>query len=222
VWVAVAKDPGPPDTIRVDIVGPNGEVTDSLSFKIKIDATPPVQYDDQSWTEAVAFDEFFAAIREPNGNRCRAAMHAFDRLECWDSIWLRLCRVDVDDAFRQNFRSRVVESGFRFRQSVRNLTDVIAAFRHLLPRYTGLHLYRGELASKYNQGDIGFSWTASIKVARMFKDRRISVDGEPGLLLDVFAPAEAIIASPDSHSNWLQEYEYIVDPRALKDIQVIE
>jgi hypothetical protein len=99
---------------------------------------------------------------------------------------------------------------------------VIAAFRHLLPPYSGpsLRLYRGELTSKHEMRDYGFSWTTSMEVAQVFADRRINVDNEPGILLEAAAPAEAIIAGPAPSPTL--EYEYIVDPRELKGIRVIE
>jgi hypothetical protein len=222
----VADEPKPPlpDKIEVQIVAPGGEVVETRIFEIGNPALTPARvYDHQCWSEAVAFEEFVAAIRQPDGKGLIAAMEAFNRLQCWKAIWVRLSLLDADDSFRRNFRSRVAEFGYRFRQSVHDLKVVIAAFRHLLPPYSGrsLHLYRGELIRKHERRDYGFSWTTSLEVAQMFTRRRMAVDNEPGILLETIAPVEAIIAGPAPTSPNV-EHEYIVDPHELKDIRVIE
>jgi hypothetical protein len=222
----VADEPKPPlpDKTEVQFVAPGGEVVESRIFEIgKRALTPARVYDHQCWSGAVAFEEFVAAIRQPDGQGLLAAMRAFDRLQCWNAIWARLAQLDVDNNFRESFRSRTCEFGYRFRQSVRDLKVVIAAFRHLLPPHSGpsLHLYRGELISKHEMRDYGFSWTTSLEVAQMFTRRRIAVDNEPGILLETIAPVEAIIAGPAPTSPNV-EHEYIVDPHELKDIRVIE
>ena len=141
-------------------------------------------------------------------------------------VWERLSRLpDVDDSFRENFHARIVESGFHFRESVQDQTMVIRAFRDLLPPYSGpsQKLYRGEIASKHERRDYGFSWTPLLRVAqRLFVERRQILNGEPGILLETIAPPEAIIAAPHPHSIYIGEYEYIVDPAALQEIRVIE
>jgi len=222
----VANEPKPPlpDKIEVKFVATGGKVVGSQIFEISDHAlTPARMYNHQCWSEAVAFDEFVAAIREPGGQGLLAAMQAFDRLKCWNAIWMRLAQLRVDDSFREGFRSRTCEFGYRFRQSVRDLTVVIAAFRHLLPPYSGpsLHLYRGELTSKHESRDYGFSWTTSLQIAQMFASRRMAVDNEPGILLETIAPVEAIIAGPAPTSP-NREHEHIIDPHKLKDIRVIE
>jgi hypothetical protein len=220
----VVKKPEPPETLEVKFIAPGGKIVGSQIIEIAKPALTPTRvYDHQCWSEAVAFDEFVAAIREPDGQGLSAAMKAFDRLQCWNAIWVRLSHLDADERFRESFRSRTAEFGYRFRQSVRDLRVVIAAFRHLLPPYSGpsLHLYRGELASKHEARDYGFSWTTSVKVARMFTDRRIAVDNEPGILLETVAPVEAIISGPAPTSP-NREDEHIVDPGELKGIRVIE
>jgi hypothetical protein len=166
----VADEPKPPlpDKIEVQVVAPGGEVVETLIIEIGNPALTPARvYDHQCWSEAAAFEEFVAAIRQPDGQGLIAAMRAFDRLQCWNAIWARLAQLDVDNDFRASFRSRTCEFGYRFRQSTGDLKVVIPAFRHLLPPYSGpsLHLYRGELTSKHLMRDYGFSWTTSIEVA---------------------------------------------------------
>jgi hypothetical protein len=220
----MTKEPKPPTTtLNIHFVGPDGDKTDKLTVEIPASFPKPVTYDGESWSEATAFDEFCKAIRESNSDQFCAARLAFERLKCWPAVWEQLSRLpNVDDSFRQNFRSRVAISGFHFRQSVQDLTVVIRAFRHLLPRYSGpsQKLFRGELLSKHEQRDYGFSWTPSTEVARMFANRRQAVDGEPGVLLESIAPAEAIISGPIAGAS-AEEHEHIVDPNALEDIRVI-
>jgi hypothetical protein len=185
-----------------------------------------IKYEHQTWSEATAFDKLYASIQAPDGDRFRAACSAFKRLQCWPVVWERLSRLpDVEDSFRENFHARIVESGFHFRESVQDQTMVIRAFRDLLPPYSGpsQKLYRGEIASKHERRDYGFSWTPLLRVAqRLFVERRQILNGEPGILLETIAPPEAIIAAPHPHSIYIGEYEYIVDPAALQEIRVIE
>jgi hypothetical protein len=183
-----------------------------------------VNYEHQNWSETIAFEELCASIKTPNFDRFRAASSALKRLEYWPAVWERLSQLrDVEDSFRKTFRALITSSGFHFRESVRDSTIMIRAFRHLLPPYSGSarQLFRGEIASKHEQRDYGFSWTPLLATARIYADRRRTLDNEPGVVLETIAPSEAIISGPDSHSIGLGEHEYIVDPRALRDIQVI-
>ena len=163
----MAEEPkSPPTAFNLVFVGSNREEVERLTFKID-QTIPAKEYEDQNWAEAAACDEFCAAVRVPDDERLRAAMRAFDRLQCWTAVWVRLSRVpNIDDNFRQSFRSRVAEYGFRFRESVRDCTGMIGAFRHLLPPYVGLsqQLYRGELAIPRSRHNPKILWVDDAEI----------------------------------------------------------
>ncbi|WP_395066515.1 hypothetical protein [Paraburkholderia silvatlantica] len=86
-----------------------------------------------------------------------------------------------------------------------------------LPRYEGPHLvlYRGENIDRFRDGKIGTAWSDQRETARMFASG-LNNTGQGGVILNVVAPSEAIIAGPSEHSaNWLREREFTVDWRKL-------
>ncbi|MCK1639586.1 hypothetical protein IVA95_18685 [Bradyrhizobium sp. 157] len=48
------------------------------------------------------------------------------------------------------------------------------------------------------------------------------LDENGGVLIATMAPAEAILAAPNDHSQWLDEHEYVVDRRELLEIEVLD
>jgi hypothetical protein len=95
--------------------------------------------------------------------------------------------------------------------------------RHVLPKYTGenIILYRGENLDRWKERSIGFSWTKSRDTASMFGSGLNAVGGG-GVLLSCKCKADWIIASPNEHSIYLDEYEYTVDPSQISGITVLE
>ncbi len=65
------------------------------------------------------------------------------------------------------------------------------------------------------------SWTPDIKVARMFARGLNCQPPDGGVVLEALVPADAIISPPSEHSKYLQEYEFVVDPRGL-EVRIIE
>lgn len=91
-----------------------------------------------------------------------------------------------------------------------------------LPRYGGgdVVLYRGENLSRFTQDRVGFAWSDTEEMARMFGSGLNAVAGG-GALLRAYVPASAVIAAPSKHSRWLGESEFTVDPRRLGSIELL-
>ena len=68
----------------------------------------------------------------------------------------------------------------------------------------------------------GFAWSIRENVAEMFARGLNASHGDGVVLLTTDAPAEAIIAEPNDHSIYLQEYEYTVDNSKLTEIRVMK
>jgi hypothetical protein len=127
-------------------------------------------------------------------------------------------------AISERFHNKWTERGHRIREKVGDDRMLLNALRILLPRYDGpvVSLYRGENTDRWTQGSLGFAWTLREDIARMFARGLNAGYGKGGILLSTDAPTEAIIAGPSRHSVYLDEHEYVVDPRCLRDIVPIE
>lgn len=129
-------------------------------------------------------------------------------------------RSTITDAFYTYWTTR----GFRIRAHVADDVLMLDALWLLLPRYHGaaLPLYRGENLDRWRRRQIGFGWTANRPVAVMFASGLAASEGMGGILIGTDARADAIIAGPGRHSQYLGEDEYIVDPRRLGSIMPLE
>ena len=115
-------------------------------------------------------------------------------------------------------------NGGHLRRKIRDDNLVLSVLVKVLPSYDGegLVLYRGECKFLYEGKKIGFCWTPKKKVARMFASGLNAIESG-GVLLQAFAPSNAIISSPNDHSSkQMEEYEYTCNPNLLEDITVIE
>jgi hypothetical protein len=92
-----------------------------------------------------------------------------------------------------------------------------------LPSYVGptLALFRGENVDRWRSNHIGMCWSAASDTARMFA-RGLNAVNSGGVLLQCDVSSTAIIAGPSSHSLYLNEAEYTVDPRLLGNVKIIE
>ena len=102
---------------------------------------------------------------------------------------------------------------------------LLSGLRMLLPRYDGppLTLYRGDGFHNRCRRTYGPSWTSSIEVARGFAEDgvwRCTTGGS--VLLEAYAPLEAIICAPALIDDRYGESEYIVDRRKLPSGRVVE
>lgn len=144
------------------------------------------------------------------------------RQACIDLITRAPATVDPDAA-----HTCFTEFGHRMREKLDDDRLLIGALRQLLPTFVGvgagqpLVLYRGENVDRYEDGRIGLCWSPVRAVAEMFGGGLNAMVGQGGCLLRAHAPAQAVVAGPNSHSRWLGEVEYLVDPRLLQNVELI-
>jgi hypothetical protein len=119
--------------------------------------------------------------------------------------------------------TRWFTKGHHIRHHVGDDNLLLDALYLLLPCYEGpgLTLYRGESFSRWQHGAYGSAWSTKIDVARMFARGLNAMYPRGGVLLSTDAPANAIITGPSAHSVWLQEYEYVVDRRKLREVTLL-
>jgi hypothetical protein len=85
-----------------------------------------------------------------------------------------------------------------------------------------MKLYRGDAAVNLQRGVYGMSWSGDKNIAREFAQGFWQMLEGGSILLEVDAPANAIISTDRSSAGNLGESEYIVDRRRLKSVRVIE
>lgn len=68
----------------------------------------------------------------------------------------------------------------------------------------------------------GLAWTPRVDVARVFAESRREMYQGGSVLLEAYAPPEAIISAPALFTNRYDETEYLVDRRKLKSVKVLE
>lgn len=126
---------------------------------------------------------------------------------------------------KPEIRKRWIVSGGHLRRKVQNDELVLAVLRLYLPGYDGdgLTLYRGECRHLYESAQIGFCWTPKRDIAEMFASGLNAMETGGGVLLQGYAPPEAILAGPSDYSWTAQnEAEHTCDPTLIKDIEVID
>jgi hypothetical protein len=128
-------------------------------------------------------------------------------------------RPELQDAFHTLWTER----GHRIREQIQDDAFLVSVLRLSLPQYGGgpVTLYRGESFSRWSSGVLGFAWSDKIATAGMFARGLNAAHDGGGVLLRVDASPEAIIASPGRHSLWLNEHEYVVDPKLLPSVEVL-
>lgn len=124
---------------------------------------------------------------------------------------------------RMEFLSFWESHGNSIRSSCDDLS-LLTALKALLPIYTGpgLMLYRGCGWSNRVRRTYGLSWTPRVDVARAFAGSRKDMYQEGSVLLEAYAPLEAIISAPALFTDRYDEAEYVVDRRKLKGVKVLE
>jgi hypothetical protein len=141
----------------------------------------------------------------------------------WPTICSQMIAEPPAEHLRGLFRSRWVEFGERIRVCTADDGLLAKALHAWLPLYdgSGLTLYRGESAARYEAGRLGFNWTTKQATAEMFGSGWNALHPGGGCLLRCDVPAAAIISAPDSHSRWLGEDEFVVDPSMLQGVVLI-
>ena len=218
----------PPLSIQIVFCSPDGKTTEGPL--IECSSEPPRQFDDTSWDKDRCIREFHGFLRNRDNDGLQAAVRALDRLDCWREAFRQLITGrSPDEVLGGGLLSFWITYGL---QSIPlalkgDLILVIDAFKHLLPPYTGpaLTLYRGELLSRNNDRIYGLSWTPDFSVAKMFANRRHSLGEGPGVLLEMVATPDMIVASVEQtssheHTSWLGEKEYLIDPRLIRGVCV--
>jgi hypothetical protein len=179
------------------------------------------------WHKKECIDEFRISLLRQDGRGIEGAMRGLDQLHCWrEAFSTLLTGSSPDETIGSSLLWFWVTYGPHIASSLKgDLILVDALKRHLFP-YAGpaLTLYRGELLSRYNGGSYGLSWTPFIEVATMFADRRVPLGEGQGVILEVEATPDMIVAcvpqtSSGGHTSWLQEYEYILDPRSVRGVR---
>lgn len=170
--------------------------------------------------------ELIAALSGDDWSGVKAIMERIERARLWPQAVDAVVKFDLvpSKAIAEAFHTYWTEIGFRVREAVSNDPLMLNALRLLLPPYhgPGLTLYRGENLDRWQQGRLGFGWTPRREVATMFASGLAASEGTGGILVCANVPCNAIIASPGKHSRYLDEDEYIVDPRHLGTIQALE
>jgi hypothetical protein len=141
----------------------------------------------------------------------------------WKAIATSASQQPIRTKFRKYFHTYWTEAGRAIREQIDDDNLVAGLLRKLLPPYHGpaRTLYRGENLDRYRAGRIGFCWTESTNVARMF-GRGLNAVGSGGVLLETNAGTDSIIAGPSEHSLHLGEAEFTVDPKSLAEIRELE
>jgi len=98
------------------------------------------------------------------------------------------------------------------------------ALRAWLPKYQGPDqvLFRGESVERYRAGKLGFCWSTQRETGEMFGSGLHAAFPDGGCLLQCTVHKAAILAEPNSHSRWMGEEEYVVDPKMLHGVIVVE
>jgi hypothetical protein len=122
------------------------------------------------------------------------------------------------------FHIALVTQGRWLRETLGDDALLLDVLVNLLPGYSGppVELFRGEMWSNHETQSYGVSWTTDRSMAEMFARGLNRCPQTGGVLLRTVAPASAILAAPNDHSRYLGELEYIVDRRALTQVEVLE
>jgi hypothetical protein len=177
-----------------------------------------------AWDKDQCIHEFRRLLEHRDSQGLEAAMRALDRLGCWREALSRLTTgTSPNEVVGRALLWFWISYGFHVGSSLKGDPILVDVFKYLLPPYRGpaLKLYRGELHSRHLERIYGISWTPKLDVANMFANRRSGVDGR-GVTLELEATPDMIAASPGEHTSWLGEEEYVIDPRLIRGVRVLD
>lgn len=172
-------------------------------------------------TEKEAINYLIASMRGGQKEDLRRAFETMRSVKSYRRLIRHAAKsLGASKEFRERFHTAWTVEGFRWRDALDDDALLARALRSMLPRYEGetLTLFRGEQAARYDAGRLGFNWTPKREVAEMFASGLCSLYEGGGVLLKANVPSTAIIASPGSHSIYLSEDEFVVDPVLLTDV----
>jgi hypothetical protein len=182
--------------------------------------------DDKHWDEDQCIREFRAFLQRRDSHGLEVAMmRGLDRLNCWhEAIAQLITGTGPDEDLGRALLGFWISYGFHIASSLKGDLILVDAFKYLLPPYDGpaLKLYRGELHSRHVERTYGFSWTSNLSVATMFASRRQITGEGRAVTLEIEATSEMIAVLPGKHTSWLGEEEYVIDPRLIEAVRVLE
>jgi hypothetical protein len=165
-----------------------------------------------------------ATARGANVQQFMEATEAIDVRRLWRPFMKAISAHPCPEKLRRLFLVGYIRKGDHIRQEVDDDLILIDGLRNLLPRYTGpgTILYRSEGALNRSRRTYGLAWSASKRVARDHARRDWQATKGGSVLLQAYAPKEAIICAPHLLNDRYAEQEYVVDRRRLTDVRVIE
>ncbi len=173
-----------------------------------------------------AVEGFISGLAAADLAKAAEHMEALDVTGSWPAAMKRVARLGPLDA---DVRARMLEVWTRCGDAIRDAANgdaaLLDALRVLLPPYTGpsVTLYRGDSAWNRRCRSYGLSWSASIDVARSFALGMWRTFQGGSVLVQVEAPAAAILCAAAEHGpDHFREEEYLVDRRRLDRVQVLE
>ena len=127
------------------------------------------------------------------------------------------------ECFVEAFSTYWIESGHRIRAQVNDDRLLVRLLRHLLPPYQGsaMTLFRGENIERLKAGNIGLAWSSNADVAIIF-GRGLNSTPSGGTLLTAHFQPQAIICGPNTHSQYLGEDQFTIDPFCGATVTPIE
>jgi hypothetical protein len=184
-----------------------------------------VPMDDKDWDKDQCILEFRAFLQRRDSHGLEVAMRGLDRLNCWhEAIGQLITGTRPNEVLGRALLGFWISYGLHIARSLKGDLILVDAFKHLLPPYDGpaLKLYRGELHSRHVERTYGFSWTPNVSVATMFASRRQSTGEGHAVTLEIDATPAMIAVPPGEHTSWLGEDEYIIDPRLIQTVRVLD
>ncbi len=141
----------------------------------------------------------------------------------WRAVALAVVAGDKRALASEDFGTYWIVAGHTIREQVSDDDLLSRMLRQLVPAYEGgsITLYRGENLERWQAKKIGFSWTNDVEVARMF-GRGLNATRSGGVLIRGEFPPSSVICGPNSHSVYLQEAQFTVDPSLLPAIEEVE
>jgi hypothetical protein len=145
-----------------------------------------------------------------------------------DAAWSDFVRhhlnlLPSDEQAKSEFHLQWTVGGHRMREQLNDDEALLNILWRWLPSYVGpaLTLFRGENVDRWRFNEIGMCWTTTSDTAKMF-GQGLNAVHSGGVLLKCDVSPTAIIAGPSSHSLYLNEAEYTVDPRLLGNVKIVE
>lgn len=167
---------------------------------------------------------FMNAFEACDTDRMRCALDVAEATGALPAVLEQLKNVSASNDERKSFLSFWVVSGWIMREKVKDDCSLCDVLRNLLPPYEGseMTLYRGEIATQYDNEVIGFAWTTKYEKARGYARGLHSLQPGGGILLESLVPAEAIISDLRELSHIRKEFEIVVDPQGLNQVRPME